>query len=140
MKFETARWLMVKRFSRDQIQTIHACEKAAEARWKLRDDKKDWAAETPVLAARAIFDRFNASYGPFWAKSKTEDERKYEIENFERAIFPIWRPKEQAYHAGKGTELDYIHAVDLAVLTMTHQVDYGPVKIPQNYEERERYP
>lgn len=101
MDVRTARWLQVVRLSKEQLSELHNLEKTAGINWWIRGSY--------------LLDRFNLGLGVYWSRSKVEVDRSLEVEQFEKRIYPLWASKYRLYQLGNLSEIDWIHAADLAI-------------------------
>lgn len=123
MEGNIARWLQIKRFTREEVETIHQAEK----RWyhgSLINKPKDWNAhDWKSKGAAVLFLEGNERYGPFWERSKTEPERNDEVRSFERKIWPLWAPCLRNIDVA---EIDSMHKADWAIWERSPAINYGP--------------
>lgn len=109
MNSNASRWMQMIRFTEAQIGAIHTAERNADLIWK----EKTMSGKRPTgsywrEAGLPLFVDFNYPLGPFWQKSKPEEERAIEVERFCRSIYPIWAP----ILNGQEDELVALHKAD----------------------------
>ena len=135
MDSDIARWMQLKRFTREEIEKLHSFEFRFDAEWKsymadvasgkrpyVFNGVRSWRERSLV-----IFDLLNKKIGPYWDKRKAEDERAFEVNKFISKSYPIWRPIFD--QIGKGfTELETMHKADIAIWAGIDQINLFPSK------------
>ena len=133
MNINTARWLMIKRLSADEIRRLHGVEKKSDAEWQENQklDKPKQNVSYWREAGLMEFSSMNISKPKFWPRSLSEEDRAREVERFERHIFTLWKPRMDRYEHGDVSEIQAVHDCDLAIKADPYKPAFEPVPMGQ---------
>src|SRR3990167_293618 len=142
MNSNTARWMQIKRFSKEDLQIIHDKEILADEAWRSAYKNPGSRDTRDIIhltaAARNIFNQLNFRYGAYWGRNKPDDERAAEVKNFEAMIYPIWKPifdKMRGRKTPDGedvpeiSEIRAMHWADEAIWKSGIRIDFGRNKV-----------
>ena len=121
------RWMQIKRFSSDQMMSLHKIEQRAFEKeqhfWNAGRIPPPEISSWQAIGVSYIYD-CNVDLGQFWPQYSTREWRESEIARFKKAIYRLWRPIWDKYEEsavkvvgqlGYISELNAIHKCDLAI-------------------------
>ena len=121
------RWAMLTRVNKEAIEIIHSKELAAEERASKADPQERLDGMPindmiPLIGYQFLADLVTASEnGRFWPPQTKQEHKKMEMEKFHRAIYPLWKPLEEAHEREELDSLEWVHKADWKI----HKLDWS---------------
>ncbi len=127
-----ARWMRLKRYTRPQIDKIHAIERRAA---ELYRTKRIGYGGVPLGASAAFMNDLDLHLGPIWPREISVEHRTREIEIFQKRA---WRLAADIVSDQEKGELEALHEADWIVYGQVNGFDRSSSSSTSKNPELER--